>query len=289
MVINMKKRLSLFMILVVIFFTPIFVKAENRIYFDMEESKIAPGEKKELKIKVDSDEDFTKVNFDLITTSTYVGFYSVDFSENFVRNASSQTGSNYELEAKTPMKSGTTIGTVTLIAKESSPIGIEGYIRLTRTSITTSSLMELKTTEVKMIVSNEKSNNNNLSSLSSNLVDIDFNKDVLEYVVLVDNDVDTFDLSAQAEDSSSTVTISDQKLKKKENIINVTVTSEDGAKKTYKVTVNKKEDNKSKTTINEKKENEEGTDKNAKSGFISVLILLIMVLVVDLLYIKKKK
>lgn len=289
MVINMKKRLSLFMILVVIFFTPIFVKAENRIYFDMEESKIAPGEKKELKIKVDSDEDFTKVNFDLITTSTYVGFYSVDFSENFVRNASSQTGSNYELEAKTPMKSGTTIGTVTLIAKESSPIGIEGYIRLTRTSITTSSLMELKTTEVKMIVSNEKSNNNNLSSLSSNLVDIDFNKDVLEYVVLVDNDVDTFDLSAQAEDSSSTVTISDQKLKKKENIINVTVTSEDGAKKTYKVTVNKKEDNKSKTTINEKEENEEGTDKNAKSGFISVLILLIMVLVVDLLYIKKKK
>lgn len=288
MVINMKKRLSLFMILVVIFFTPIFVKAENRIYFDMEESKIAPGEKKELKIKVDSDEDFTKVNFDLITTSTYVGFYSVDFSENFVRNASSQTGSNYELEAKTPMKSGTTIGTVTLIAKESSPIGIEGYIRLTRPSITTSSLMELKTTEVKMIVSNEKSNNN-LSSLSSNLVDIDFNKDVLEYVVLVDNDVDTFDLSAQAEDSSSTVTISDQKLKKKENIINVTVTSEDGAKKTYKVTVNKKEDNKSKTTINEKEENEEGTDKNAKSGFISVLILLIMVLVVDLLYIKKKK
>lgn len=289
MVINMKKRLSLFMILVVIFFTPIFVKAENRIYFDMEESKIAPGEKKELKIKVDSDEDFTKVNFDLITTSTYVGFYSVDFSENFVRNASSQTGSNYELEAKTPMKSGTTIGTVTLIAKESSPIGIEGYIRLTRPSITSSSLMELKTTEVKMIVSNEKSNNNNLSSLSSNLVDIDFNKDVLEYVVLVDNDVDTFDLSAQAEDSSSTVTISDQKLKKKENIINVTVTSEDGAKKTYKVTVNKKEDNKSKTTINEKKENEEGTDKNAKSGFISVLILLVMVLVVDLLYIKKKK
>ena len=45
------------------------------------------------------------------------------------------------------------------------------------------------------------------------------NKDVLEYAVEVDSSAEIFDLSATAEDSSSVVTISDQNLKKKTNII----------------------------------------------------------------------
>ena len=287
MVINMKRKLFFIATLILVLFIPTFVKAENKIYFDLEESKIAPGEKKELKIKVDSDSDFTKVNFNLITTSIYVGFYSVEFSDDFVRNASSSTGSNYELEAKTPMKSGATIGTVTLIAKESSPIGSEGYIRLTKTSITAGSLIELSSAQVKMIVSNEKSKNNNLSSLSSNLVNIDFNKDTLEYAVLVDSSTEMFDLSATPEDLSATVTISDQNLKKKKNVINVTVTPEEGEEKIYKVTVTKKEEEKKTTKV--KEENTKTKKENVKSGFIGILVLLMVVLVIDLLYIKKKK
>ena len=243
-----------------------------------------------MKIKVDSDAEFTKVNFNLITTSAYIGFYSVEFSDDFVRNRTSTTGSNYELEAKKPMKSGTVIGTVTLLAKDASPIGAEGYIRLTKPSITSSELINVSTTQVKMIVSKEKSKNNNLSSFTSSLASIEFNQDVLEYAVEVDSSTEVFDLSAIAEDSSSTVTISDQKLKKKTNVIKVTVTPEEGEEKVYKVTVNKKEEEKKKSeTKTKQNSNKETKKENVKSGFIGTLLLLVIVLVLDLLYIKNKK
>lgn len=287
----MKKKISLIIIIVLTLFIPTFVKAENKIYFDIEEAKIAPGAKKEVKIKVDSDSEFTKVNFNLITTSTYIGFYSVDFSDDFVRNSTSTTGSNYELEAKKPMKSGTVIGTITLLAKDASPIGAEGYIRLTKASITSGGSINLPSGQVKMVVSKEKSTNNNLSSLSSSLASIEFNKDVLEYAVEVDSSAEVFDLSATAEDSSSVVTISDQNLKKRKNVIMVTVKPEEGEEKVYKITVNKKEEEKKKSEVKTKQNssNVETKKENVKSGFIGTLLLLITVLVLDLLYMKKKK
>ena len=291
MVINMKKKISLIIIMVLALFIPTFVKAENKIYFDVEEAKIAPGAKKEVKIKVDSDSEFTKVNFNLITTSTYIGFYSVEFSDDFVRNSTSLTGSNYELEAKKPMKTGTVIGTITLLAKDISPIGAEGYIRLTKPSITSSELINVSTAQVKMVVSKEKSANNYLSSLSSSLANIEFNKDVLEYAVEVDSNAEVFDLSATAEDSSAVVKISDQKLKNKTNIIKVTVTPEEGEEKVYKITVNKKEEQKNKSEVKtkQKSNNTESKKENVKSGFLGTLLLLVTVLVLDLLYMKKKK
>lgn len=284
----MKKNFFLKLLILVVLFLPICVNAENKIYFEVDEATIAPGATKKINIKVDSDEDFKKVNFNLITTSVYVGFYSVDFNEAFVRNSSSTTGSNYELESKEVMPSGTIIGSVTLQAKSSSPIGEEGYIRLTKASITTSSLKELTSSQVKMVVSNEKSKNNNLQSLSSNMADIAFDKDVLEYTVLVDSNVKVFDLSATAEDSASIVEISDQNLKKPSNIIKVTVTPEQGDKKVYKVTVNKKEDKKI-TTKKPKEEKKDVDNSNIKSGWFGILTLLILVLGFDILYIKKKR
>ena len=286
----MRKKVSLIIIVMLTMFIPTCVKAENRIYFDVEEAKIAPGAKKEVKIKVDSDSEFTKVNFNLITTSTYVGFYSVEFSEDFVRNSTSLTGSNYELEAKKPMKTGAVIGTITLLAKDASPIGAEGYIRVTKASITSSELINLPSGQVKMVVSKEKSTNNNLSSLSSSLATIEFNKDVLEYAVEVDSNTEVFDLSATAEDSASVVKISDQRLKKKTNVIKVTVTPEEGEEKVYKITVNKKEEKKkSEVKTKQNSNNTETKKENVKAGFIGTLLLLVIVLVLDLLYIKKKK
>lgn len=284
----MKKNFILKLLVLIVMFFPIFVNAENKIYFEVDEASIAQGATKKINIKVDSDEVFKKVNFNLITTSTYIGFYSVDFSDEFVRNSSSTTGSNYELEAKEAMPSGTVIGSVTLVAKEAAPIGTEGYIRLTKASITTSSLIDLTSSQVKMTVSNEKSKNNNLSSLSSNIVNIDFNKEILEYTVSVDSTVDVFDLTATAEDNAATVKISDQNLKKTSNIIKVTVTPEEGEEKVYKVTVNKKE-NKKTTKKTSSDEEEKTNNSNVKSSWFVVLIVLILVLIFDVLYIKKKR
>lgn len=280
----MKKILLTILVLLMVFI-PLSVKAESKIYFETDTSNISPGKTKKINILVDSDEDFTKVNFDLITTSSYIGFYSVNFEDSFKRSQSSS--SDYELEAKTPQKSGTVIGTVTLVAKEDAPIGVEGYIRITKASIMTDSLISLSNAQVKMSVTNQKSTNNNLSSLTSTIVDLEFDKDVLEYTVTVDDGVDSLDLIATPEDSSATVTISDQSLKKSNNVIEVVVEAEDGSKKTYKVNVKKEE---AKQTIVDSDADEVSTsNKGVKNGWGLITVILLVILVLDILYIKKKK
>lgn len=280
----MKKILLTILVLFMVFI-PLSVKAESKIYFETDTSNISPGKTKKINILVDSDEDFTKVNFDLITTSSYIGFYSVNFEDSFKRSQSSS--SDYELEAKTPQKSGTVIGTVTLVAKEDAPIGVEGYIRITKASIMTDSLISLSNAQVKMSVTNQKSTNNNLSSLTSTIVDLEFDKDVLEYTVTVDDEVDSLDLIATPEDSSATVTISDQSLKKSNNVIEVVVEAEDGSKKTYKVNVKKEE---AKQTIVDSDADEVSTsNKGVKNGWGLITVILLVILVLDILYIKKKK
>lgn len=286
----MKKKLLFMFLILIMMFLPVCVRAENRIYFDADSANIAPGSTKKFNIIVDSDNDFTKVNFNLITTSAYVGFSSVEFSDQFVRNSSSTTGSNYEIESSTPQKSGTVIGSVTLVAKDASVIGAEGYIRLTKPSITAGSLINLQTAQLKITISNELSDNTYLSGLESSLANINFDKEVLEYTVTVDNEVEVFDLKATAEDPSSTVAISDQTLSKNKNTITVTVKSEKGNTRVYKVIVNKKKEVKTTKAKKENTEKEENSksDKSTKTGWYAVLLVLSITLALDVIYIKKK-
>lgn len=283
----MKKKLILLFILIAVIFIPVSVKAENKIYFETDEANIALNSTKKINILVDSDEDFTKVNFNLITTSNNVGFYSVEFNEAFVRNASSATGSNYELESKTPQKSGTVIGSVTLIAKDSAYLNEQGYIRLTKASIITNSLIDLQSAQLKFTVSNKKSSNNYLSSLSSDIVNIDFDKEVLDYNVVVESNVDKLDLVAIPEDSSAIVTISDQNLKSSKTKIKVTVKAEDGNERIYTVTVNKKTDKK--VTTKATKTSADSFEKSSRLKWGMISFILVIVVILDVLYIKKKR
>lgn len=283
----MKKKLILLFILMAVIFIPVSVKAENKIYFETDEVNIELNSTKKINILVDSDEDFTKVNFNLITTSYNVGFYSVEFNEAFVRNASSAAGSNYELESKTPQKSGTIIGSVTLIAKDSAYLNEQGYIRLTKASITTNGLIDLPSTQLKFMVSNKKSSNNYLSSLSSDIVNIDFDKEVLDYSVVVKSNVNKLDLVGVPEDSKATVTILDQSLKSNKTKIKVMVKAEDGNERIYTVTVNKK--NEKKVTATTTKKSMDSFEKSSKLKWGIIFFALIIIVIIDVLYIKKKR
>lgn len=283
----MKKKLILLFILMAVIFVPVSVKAENKIYFETDEVNIELNSTKKINILVDSDEDFTKVNFNLITTSYNVGFYSVEFNEAFVRNTSSATGSNYELESKTPQKSGTIIGSVTLIAKDSAYLNEQGYIRLTKASITTNGLIDLPSTQLKFMVSNKKSSNNYLSSLSSDIVNIDFDKEVLDYSVVVKSNVNKLDLVGVPEDPKATVTILDQSLKSNKTKIKVMVKAEDGNERIYTVTVNKK--NEKKVTATTTKKSMDSFEKSSKLKWGIIFFALIIIVIIDVLYIKKKR
>lgn len=282
----MKKRLLIGLILL-ISFMPIFVNAETKIYFSSEEINIAPGKTKTVDVIVDSDEDFTSASFNVITTSSYVNFYSVDISDEFKR----VDGKGYILTSDEPKKSGTKIASVTLKASDSASIGTTGLVRLINSTVTTSSKMELAINQVKVTVSNEKSSNNNLASMSSSIAEISFSKDTLEYNVTVPNDTSEFDLTVTAEDALATVNISNQQLKTNKTNITVTVTAEDGSTKEYKVIVNKE---KKKTTTKAKENNSNKTEETKNSDsykpkWIVVLIGLLVVFVLDMLYMKKKK
>lgn len=279
------KRKILLSILLTVCFIPIFVSAKTRMYFSNEELNIAPGQTKTVDVLVESDEDFTAASFNVITTSNSINFQSVNISEEFSRGE----GKGYVLISKKPKKSGTAIATITLKASASAEIGTSGLIRLINSTVTTSEKEELEINQVKVTVNNEKSSNNNLSSMSSSLAEINFSNDVTEYSVTVPSDTETFDLNATAEDQNANVNISDQKLKESKTDITVTVTAENGEVKEYKVVVNKEKKETTKVKQTNEKAKTEAKKENYKSKWVVILIILLCVFVLDILYMKKKK
>ena len=129
-----------------------------------------------------------------------------------------------------------------------------------------------------------KSTNNYLSKLEIEGYEIDFNKDILEYSINVSYDVETLDITAVAEDSSSRVNIyGNNEFKEGENTVTVIVTAEDGSERTYTITVNKDD---TKEIIIDEEEPEETSNNQLEKTIIIILIILV---IIGLLYLIFKK
>ena len=105
-------------------------------------------------------------------------------------------------------------------------------------------------------------NDATLSSLNVKNYDIGFDKNKEEYNIEIENYINSLDIDAKANMSTSKVNIEGNKdLKVGDNTINVIVTSEDGTKKTYKINV-KRKDEVVETTIDKINEVIDGTTKD---------------------------
>lgn len=83
-----------------------------------------------------------------------------------------------------------------------------------------------------------KSSDATLKSMTTNIADIDFNKNTTKYTVNVDKTVTSLGLKAVANNSKAKVKITgDEKFVTGENTVKVVVTAESGATKTYTITV----------------------------------------------------
>lgn len=83
-----------------------------------------------------------------------------------------------------------------------------------------------------------KSSNNYLSSLSSEITAISFDKNTINYEVTVSNLIRSLNLTATVEDSKSTFVINgDSEFKVGVNTVTVVVTAENGSTKTYTIVV----------------------------------------------------
>lgn len=119
----------------------------------------------------------------------------------------------------------------------------------TESNTNTSNTASNNTTE------NKKSSNANLSNLIVSPVDFTGFKasKTSGYSVTVDNKIEEVKITAKPQDSKAKVTVSgNKKLKVGNNTVSVLVTAEDGTKKTYTVTVKRKDKTEeSQTTTNE--------------------------------------
>lgn len=101
-----------------------------------------------------------------------------------------------------------------------------------------------KTYTIKVDVTNPKSKDNNLSSLSVSGGSINFNKNTTSYSMKVEHNVSSVTINANASDSKAKVSGTGTKnLKDYTNTLNVVVTAENGSKKTYTIKVIRKDAN----------------------------------------------
>lgn len=102
-----------------------------------------------------------------------------------------------------------------------------------------------KTYTVNINRKDDRSNNNNLASLtvSNGTLNPGFSKSTVNYTMEVPYDVSKLDLSAKAEDSKATVNINNPELVAEETTdVTVTVTAENGSSKTYTISVKRGKD-----------------------------------------------
>lgn len=138
-----------------------------------------------------------------------------------------------------------------------------------------------------------KSNNNTLSSINMDIQGFSFDKNILEYTLEVDYDIDIITIQATTEDKKAIVTGTGQKaLSVGGNTYVLTVSAEDDSKKEYTIHITRKEKETNKNTIsviqNETVDNNQKKDKTIPIIIISVSSLLCITLSIVLI-IKKRK
>lgn len=142
-------------------------------------------------------------------------------------------------------------------------------------------IKEAKPENVATPVTYYYSSNNYLKSLEIDGYEITFNKETNEYKITVKNDVTSLDIKAIPEDSRARVEITgNEKFKKGNNTVTITVTAEDGSTREYKITANKE---------SEKKEALIEIEGNSNTAEKVVIIILIILVVLGLLYLIFKK
>ena len=160
---------------------------------------------------------------------------------------------------------------------------IIGYIYLDSVPKTTT-VKKTTVTTTTTSTTKVKSNNNYLSSLSIDIGILNFDKNVFEYTLDVENDIDSIKIEALPEDNSSVVTgIGEFPLVVGINEFKISVTSESNETREYVIHINKKENEEIKIV---KKKN----DKHYILVVILVSVLLITILIFLLkLMINRKK
>lgn len=276
----MKKLLFIVGLLLI----PITINAENRIYFDEKEINIEPGGTYDVNIKVDSDNDFTEIDFDVITTLQQLKIDKIKISDKF----KNESTNGYSLKATTPQKSGTVVAKVTLKADYKATLNSSGLIKIIDSELISDTKYSLDKDEISVNIT-KSLKSNYLKSLSSEIVSFEFDKEKNEYEFEVDSGVKELDLVAIPEDESATVDISSQKLNKEKNEITIKVSRDTLEDRVYKVTVIKKVDKDLSKMISKDTNSDKKKLLRVKKKWIPIILGLLSIFIVNIFFLKKCK
>lgn len=139
-----------------------------------------------------------------------------------------------------------------------------------------------------------KSSNNNLSSLTIKGLEFEFKKDVLEYEINVDNDVERIEIAAESEDKKAKILLEPSyDLEVGNNKIIINIQAEDGSKKDYVLNINRKEkvvvEEEKKEEQHEKEKNIDEESSNKLFIIICIAIIIIISLAIIIVLTLKKK
>lgn len=167
---------------------------------------------------------------------------------------------------------------------------ITGFIYLDEVPITTTkkpttTTTSLTTTTKKITTTKkEESNDNYLTNINISNAHIEFNKDILEYNIEVDENIDNITVDASLSDEISTINgIGEYQLNYGLNEIKLTVTSTNQETREYIIKVTRKEEQKKETIDNKK---DITTNNNI---LIIISVILVIIIFVIIIIIKKSK
>lgn len=298
-----KLRRFLFFIFFIVFFS---VKVEA-LSVDKDKLTIKNGDSSSVNLYANLDDEIqvSSIEFTLVYT-TY------DVPANF-KVASGYidigTGSAHKIVFDTPVSGVIKLGTINVKVVDN-PKDKSGSANLFgKATTSTGDVIDLNsqtiniTVEKNEIVSNDnnttnkvtnidnKNNDNNdekenisnlLESIDSKIVDIKIIEDVFEYSIKIDNDVEELDLKPILKDDSYKVEVSNQKIAElKDNKITITI-SKNEFKEVYTIKVKVLE----KIKIDDKKF---VSSFNYKDKWIVMIVIFSVILIVGLLFVRKKR
>ncbi len=265
----MKKRLLFLIVSFLLIPNIIFA---DMITFDKEKVELLENDTQSIKIIYDGEEEISEGSFTIYSLSDDISISSIKGDTGVTLTINN---SNVSFETTKPLKKGDTISTISLTSnnlKESSNVTIS-KIKLGNEEEDNKIIPCNLINEKKEVL---------LSSITSDILNIEFDSNTYEYNFTVGNDIEVLDLKATSDNSNDIITISDQNLKVGTNNIIIKVEDTSGNSKEYKINV-----------FREKEKLNTSTDKveikENKTNYYIIIVASILFIVGDLIYLKIRK
>ena len=245
----MKKILSLITILLTFFIGLQYAEANTAsTRLTASKTSIQTTKTATVQVRIDASNNIRGGQFNLTLNNNNFEIVSVTGANGLSISTNGSLYLAYRVESGYSIPSGSSIATITVKAK-SSTTGASSVLTVSNVGVTLLGAYETVSAGSKAVTLTvaatpiptpivPKSSNNNLSTLTSTTSTFTFNPNITTYNVTVPSNVTTFDINAVASDSKANVNVSgNTNLVTGNNVVNVTVTAENGTVKTYTINV----------------------------------------------------